>query len=445
MAARSYWFGPFRLDADRRALYRGATCRPLSERLFQLLLALIEADGGLASRDDLALRVWGADGVTDTNLSQHVYLLRELLGERRGERAFIVTVPGRGYRFAVPATPVLSDVDGFAAAMPAGSGDASTASLEALQQYCRGNYLLDRRTAPSLRAAVHAFEQSIEFDPAFVNAYVGLARSWAMLAEYWHEPAPVAMPKSRSYVERALELDPRSTMALAALSELQLCAEWNWATSRRSLETALMTDPGSAFARNNAAWFHLYRGEFDQAALEVREALKAQPASLPLQLLGARVLLHSGKHERAVAAIADLLVMDPAFSFARRFLTTALLLAGRPDRALEEISSETPDDDEDAVYRLPLLTCAWSHLGDREKSRETFDRLRAMSRTRYVSAWNLAMGAANCGLEEEALGLLRTAESERDSALLLLPLLMPIFAPLEKRSDFRLLLRSAAA
>jgi DNA-binding winged helix-turn-helix (wHTH) protein/Flp pilus assembly protein TadD len=444
MNAHSYWFGPFRLDVDRRALFQGATCRPLSERLFQLLLALIEADGNVVSRDDLAHRVWGAEGVTDTNLTQHVYLLRELLGERRGERAYVLTVSGSGYRFATAVTPVPSDGGDFLVERSARDAGAPS-SMEALQNFCRGNYLLDRRTAPSLRAAIGAFGRAIKADERFVDAYVGLARAWAMLAEYWHEPAPVAMPKARAYVDRALELDSRSGMALAALSEIQLCAEWNWATSRRSLESALMAEPNSAFARNNAAWYHLYRGEFDRAALEAREALQTQPASLPLQLLNARVLTHAGNYDQAITAIGELLAMDPGFSFARRFLTTALLLAGHPDRALQEIASESPDDDEDAVYRLPLLTRAWSKLGESENALQAYERLRALSRTRYVSAWNLAMSAANCGREEEALGLLRVAERQRDSALLLLPLLMPIFDALEDRSDFSQLVRSAAA
>ncbi|HKE36375.1 MAG TPA: winged helix-turn-helix domain-containing protein [Candidatus Baltobacteraceae bacterium] len=104
MAPHSYWFGPFRLDVLRRTLHQGQTCRPLSERLFRLLLALIEADGDVVTREALAERVWEAEGVTDTNLTQHIYLLREMLGQLHGERGYIVTVPGKGYRFGVPAT-----------------------------------------------------------------------------------------------------------------------------------------------------------------------------------------------------------------------------------------------------------------------------------------------------------------------------------------------------
>ncbi|MBV8154270.1 MAG: winged helix-turn-helix domain-containing protein [Candidatus Eremiobacteraeota bacterium] len=444
MTRRCYCFGPFRLDADRRTLHRGTSCRQLSERPFQILLALLEADGECVTRDALALRVWGAEGVTDTNLTQHVYLLREILGERRDEGRYILTIGGRGYRLAVPVSRIASETGAMLADAADAAHGALTDNADALQHYCRGNYLLDRRTEPALRAAIAALGKAVEADAAFTSAFVTLGRAWMLLAEYWHEPASIAMPNAQLYVERALKLDPKSAPALSALSELQLCAQWDWGMSRRNLDAALSVDPSLAFARNNAAWFHLYRSEFHEASSEVREALANHPASLPLQLLDARILSHAGKHDDAIAAIGNILAMDPKFVFARRFLTMAYLLAGKPDCALSEIVSEPSDDSEDAVYRLPLLVCAWSMLGERESAERTYRELLALSRLRYVSSWNLAMGAANCGREDEAMALLQNAYRDRDSALLLLPIL-PIFKALEKRPDFTALVRSIAA
>lgn len=114
MVSNCYVFGPFRLEVKRRLLCQGTTSRQLSERLFVLLLTLVEADGELVTRDELAQRVWGAEGVTDTNLNQHVYLLREMLGERRGERRYILTDAGRGYRFVEPVRPFMRAEVAFA-------------------------------------------------------------------------------------------------------------------------------------------------------------------------------------------------------------------------------------------------------------------------------------------------------------------------------------------
>ncbi|HEY6485559.1 MAG TPA: winged helix-turn-helix domain-containing protein [Candidatus Cybelea sp.] len=415
----------------------------LSERLFQLLLALIEADGELLDRESLAQRIWGAEGVTDGNLTQHIYLLRELLGEERDGRSYIVTIPRRGYRFAATASIVSAEPDA-ALRPPPPSPRVEARGSQALQHYCSGSYLLDRRTAPALQAAVRSFEAALQIDESFGPALVGLGRAWALLAEYWHVPSGSAMVLARRSIERAIELDPRSPPALAALSEIQLFSDWDWPKSWASLDAALTFDPRLAYACNNAAWYYLYRREFDRAALQAREALMIEPASLPLQLLGARVALHSGKVDEAAASISKILTIDPDFFIARRFLALAHIVGGDPDRAIEEISMHGADSSEDAVYRLPMLVCAYAIQGEKEKAAQTYGKLQELGQRRYVSSWNFALGAANCGREDEALWLLRDAYAQRDPALFLLPLL-PLFSSIESRSDFKEILRDIAA
>ncbi|HEY1884046.1 MAG TPA: tetratricopeptide repeat protein [Candidatus Cybelea sp.] len=203
-------------------------------------------------------------------------------------------------------------------------------------------------------------------------------------------------------------------------------------------------DPRLAYACNNAAWYYLYRGEFDKAALQAREALMIEPASLLLQLLEARVALHSGKVAEAISSISKILTIDPDFFIARRFLALAYIIGGDPDRAVEEISTHGADSSEDAVYRLPMLVCAYARLGEKEKAAQTYAKLQALGQRRYISSWNLALGAANGGREDEALWLLRDAYAQRDPALLLLPLL-PLFSSIESRSDFKEILCDIAA
>ena len=98
----AYIFGCFRLDPTQRRLYSGRECISLQERAFRLLLLLIEAAGDVVSKETLAAKVWPDSTVTDGNLSQHIYLLRRTLGERAKDRSYIMNVPGKGYRFALP-------------------------------------------------------------------------------------------------------------------------------------------------------------------------------------------------------------------------------------------------------------------------------------------------------------------------------------------------------
>lgn len=97
-----YEFGPFRLDVTRRSLQREGAVVPLTSKTFDVLLALIESATEVVEKDDLMRRVWPDSIVEEVNLAYHISLLRKALGERRNERNYIVTVPGRGYSFVAP-------------------------------------------------------------------------------------------------------------------------------------------------------------------------------------------------------------------------------------------------------------------------------------------------------------------------------------------------------
>jgi len=97
----TYEFGDFRLDAGRRLLLpkHGERALPLTARAFDTLLYLVERPGKLLSKATLMGAIWPDVVVEENSLNQNISLLRRVLGESPGEYRFIVTIPGRGYRF----------------------------------------------------------------------------------------------------------------------------------------------------------------------------------------------------------------------------------------------------------------------------------------------------------------------------------------------------------
>lgn len=93
-------FGSFRVDPEQRLLLRDNEPIELSPKAFDLLLALIERSGQVVLKDDLMKQLWPDTFVEESNLGQHVFQLRKALGDRAQGASYIVTVPGRGYRFA---------------------------------------------------------------------------------------------------------------------------------------------------------------------------------------------------------------------------------------------------------------------------------------------------------------------------------------------------------
>lgn len=94
-----YEFGPFHLDATRRVLLKQGEPIKLFPKEFDTLLALVERNGELVQKDELMRQVWQDTIVEESNLTTNISHLRKLLGENRDRHDYIVTVPGRGYRF----------------------------------------------------------------------------------------------------------------------------------------------------------------------------------------------------------------------------------------------------------------------------------------------------------------------------------------------------------
>ncbi len=101
-----YLFGPFRLDPAGRRLLRDGEPVGLTAKVFDVLAALVEAQGAVVERDALMDRVWPATAVIDANLTQTVSVLRKALGDTAAEHRYIATVPGRGYQFTAPVETV---------------------------------------------------------------------------------------------------------------------------------------------------------------------------------------------------------------------------------------------------------------------------------------------------------------------------------------------------
>lgn len=99
-----YEFGEFRVDAIARRLWRrdGAPVS-LTPRVFDTLLYLLEHRGAVLGKDELMGAVWPGRVVEENNLSQSISTLRRALGERADGSRYILTVPGRGYRFVAEA------------------------------------------------------------------------------------------------------------------------------------------------------------------------------------------------------------------------------------------------------------------------------------------------------------------------------------------------------
>lgn len=101
-----YRFGSYRLDPAKRELLRGQKPVPLMPKAFDTLLVLVENNDRVVEKDELMKVLWPDSFVEEANLAQNVAVLRKALGDSPDLHRYIMTIPGRGYRFAAKVSEV---------------------------------------------------------------------------------------------------------------------------------------------------------------------------------------------------------------------------------------------------------------------------------------------------------------------------------------------------
>lgn len=130
-----YTFGPYLLDPANRRLTRDGKVVPVTARVFDILVALVQQPGQPLDKDTLIACVWGDTAVEEGNLARSVSTLRKLLGDSPEDHRYIVTLPGRGYQFVA----AVRIVDG---------GLTDTESSSVVETVDRGEPATRRSVAP---------------------------------------------------------------------------------------------------------------------------------------------------------------------------------------------------------------------------------------------------------------------------------------------------------
>jgi TolB-like protein/DNA-binding winged helix-turn-helix (wHTH) protein/Flp pilus assembly protein TadD len=131
-----YEFDDFRLDPKKRILRLRQEPVPLTPKAFEMLLVLVQSEGVLLTKEELMKAVWADSFVEESNLTQIVFVLRKALGET-ADRRYILTVQGKGYRFAADVKVVSGNGQEqlSAATSPSSAGAGAAAAIQPEAKY----------------------------------------------------------------------------------------------------------------------------------------------------------------------------------------------------------------------------------------------------------------------------------------------------------------------
>jgi len=286
----------------------------------------------------------------------------------------------------------------------------------AYESYLRGLYFWNKRTESALNEAVRYFQQAIEKDPSYAQAYAGLANAYGVQGSWTVEAIgpKEAFSKARPAAEKALELDTTIAEAHAIAAGLKHIYEWDWQGAGLEYRRAIELDPSYAPAHQWYAQYLCELGRFEECIAEAERAHALDPIYV---IAGADVgmrLYWARRYHDAIEPLQKTLEFAPDFRIAHRFLGQVYEESQMYKEALGEFHKAV-ELSQDAPIDLAALGHAYAISGDRTSALIVLQRLKRLGKRRYVSSYDLALVYVGLGEKHRALELLEGAFQERSS------------------------------
>jgi Tfp pilus assembly protein PilF len=315
----------------------------------------------------------------------------------------------------------------------------STDSAAAYTLYLKGRYFWSKRDRASMQQARACFEQALDLDPVFAQAWAGLADTFCVLGGYMLLPPEEAYPRARAAAEHALMLDDELPEAHASLATILADYYRDWPLAGRHYRRALELSPSYATARLWYAGFLRDLGEFDAALAQVAVARELDPLALPIRAAEGITLYLARRHAEAVAVFRKLLDISPSFAYAHFLIALPLAQQGAYADALRSL--EQAEQWHAAMADIRSLSgYIYGRLGRPDEARTMLAALDDPEMQQHATPFQRAVIHVALDEHDRALDLLETACAERSKQARLLRT-EPMLDPLRGHPRFHDLLR----
>jgi TolB-like protein/DNA-binding winged helix-turn-helix (wHTH) protein/Flp pilus assembly protein TadD len=310
---------------------------------------------------------------------------------------------------------------------------------QAYESFLKGRYFWNKRTADGLKVALAYFNQAIDEDPSYAQAYSGLADTYALLGDWQYAvmTPKQALPKAKAAATKALELD---SMLGEAHNSLAFCLDgfdWNFDSAGKEFRRAIELNPSYATAHHWYAWHLSLFGRYDEAIAEMRKAESLDPLSLIINADLAELLVLAGSYDESIQQSRKTIEMDPNFALAHNQLAQAYLQKHMNDEAVTELQKAAQLSGESPTV-MANLARAYVASGNRSEAMKLLTDLKKRSNFIYSHGPEIAVIYAALGDKDQAMNWLEKGYEERFNPGVLL---RPGFDPIRSDPRFEDLMR----
>ena len=310
---------------------------------------------------------------------------------------------------------------------------------ESYEAYLKGRYFWNKRTGDGLKKAIEYFNQAIETDPTYAEAYSGLADAYALSGdwEYGILSPQVAFREAKAAATKALALDENLGEAHTSLAFALDLYGWDWKTAETEYKLAIKLNPGYATAHQWYASHLMVMGQNSEAILELRKAKSLDPLSLIISADLADILCVAHLYDESVQESKKTLEIDPNFAVAHFVLGQAFEQKHMHDEAIAEFQRAIEISGHNAVFDSGLAH-TYAVSGRQKEATKIAKDLESRSDQNPSAEANIALIYVGLGDQDQAMIWLNKAYDARFNPSILL---RPFFDSLRSDPRFKNLLR----
>jgi TolB-like protein/Tfp pilus assembly protein PilF len=317
---------------------------------------------------------------------------------------------------------------------------SDTQSAEAYQLFMKGRYYLERKTEDDIKQAIKSFQQAIEKDPRYAQAYAELANAYAYLGDYQDVSQKENYINIKTAATTARDLDETLGEPHAILGDLLHQYEWDWSGAEREFKRAIELNPNYAEAHHIYSHYLLEKGRVAESLVESRRNLELDPLSPATNLHLGWHYLYARQYDQAIEQERKTLDMDHNYARAYLYLAEAYVGKGLFDEAIEAYLKNKMLDGGTAA-EVAALKAAYTKAGFKAYWQKALELALERSKSRYVAPYNIAVIYGRLGEKDKAFEMLEKAYAEHSKMMVGLNLEFafdglrsePRFADLQRR------------
>ncbi|UCG58910.1 MAG: protein kinase, partial [Phycisphaerales bacterium] len=205
---------------------------------------------------------------------------------------------------------------------------------EMYEAYLKGMFHLNKMTPEGTEKGLDYFRLAIERDPSDPLAYGGLALGYVASA---HGPGapPDAFEQAKAAAVQALKMDDTVAEAHAALAQIKLYKDWDWAGAEQAFLSALKLNPNLTLTRAQYSWYLLLFGRTDEALAEMRRVQQVDPLTPLWPAWQGWQYWWTGQNKEAIEEARESLELDSDYPVALYILGSAYAEKGMYEEAIK--------------------------------------------------------------------------------------------------------------